>query len=66
MLKPYDNLLPAVIIELKHTEKFTLMEENCNRALAQIRKKSMRQGLKKRGINCSGVMAFVFAGRIVC
>lgn len=49
LLKPYDNLLPAVIIELKNTDKFTMMEEQCSRALKQIEEKHYEEELLAEG-----------------
>lgn len=40
MLKPYDEYEPVVIIEIKHTNKFNLMEGQCDAALAQIEEKN--------------------------
>ena len=40
MLKPYDEYEPVVIIEIKHTNKFNLMEAQCEAALMQIEEKN--------------------------
>lgn len=40
MLKPYDENEPVVIIEIKRTTKFNLMETECESALAQIEEKN--------------------------
>ncbi|MGN0331308.1 MAG: PD-(D/E)XK nuclease domain-containing protein, partial [Kineothrix sp.] len=39
-LKPYDENEPVVIIEIKRTTKFNLMETECESALAQIEEKN--------------------------
>ena len=49
MLKPYDEQKPAVIIEIKHTTKFTQMEQQCEGALAQIEEKDYAAGLLEEG-----------------
>lgn len=36
VLKPYDENLPAIILELKYAQKFTEMESMCQKALQQI------------------------------
>lgn len=49
MLKPYDELEPAVIMEIKCVEKFTLMEAACDKALEQIEKMDYEAGLLEEG-----------------
>lgn len=48
-LKPYDELRPAVIIEIKHVKIFTQMEEGCQEALKQIEEKNYAEGLFEEG-----------------
>lgn len=49
ILKPYDELCPAVIIEIKSVSKFTLMEKGCEAALAQIEDKHYDESLIDEG-----------------
>ena len=49
VLKPYDELEPAVILELKWTQKFTLMESECKKALQQIEDKKYEAELVDEG-----------------
>ena len=49
-LKPYDELKPAVIIEIKHVKSFTQMEAGCREALKQIEEKRYAEGLLEEGL----------------
>ena len=44
LLKPYDELNPVVIIEIKFTDKFSSMEKKCEDALQQIENKAYAAG----------------------
>lgn len=48
-LKPYDEKMPAVIIEIKQVKKFTQMEDGCREALRQIEEKRYADGLLEEG-----------------
>ena len=49
LLKPYDEKMPAIILELKYAERFTQMEEKCKEALSQIDEKGYADGLINEG-----------------
>ena len=48
-LKPYDELKPAVILEIKHVKQFPQMENGCREALKQIEEKRYAEGLLEEG-----------------
>lgn len=49
LLKPYDELNPAIIMELKFTDKFTDMEKKCEQALSQIEEKNYTESVFNEG-----------------
>ena len=49
ILIPYDEQLPAAILELKRAKKFTEMEKLCKEALQQIDEKHYDEGLIEEG-----------------
>lgn len=49
LLKPYDELNPVVIIEIKFTDKFSSMEKKCEDALQQIENKAYAAGSLDEG-----------------
>ena len=49
VLKPDDELQPAVIMELKWTRVFTQMEAGCEKALAQIEDNHYEEELLNEG-----------------
>lgn len=49
LLKPYDELQPAVILEVKRTEKLPQMEAECDKALKQIAEKKYGEELQNEG-----------------
>jgi hypothetical protein len=49
LLKPYDELNPAVIIEVKWTNKFSQMETKCQEALSQIEDQDYEAGILEEG-----------------
>ncbi len=49
LLKPYDERQPAIILELKHSKKFTGMEGMCQKALQQIEDKHYDEVLIDEG-----------------
>jgi hypothetical protein len=49
LLKPYDELNPAVIIEVKWTNKFSQMETKCQEALSQIENQDYEAGILEEG-----------------
>ena len=57
LLKPYDELNPVVIIEIKFTDKFSSMEKKCEDALQQIENKTYAAGPLDEGyktiVTCS-------------
>lgn len=49
MLKPLDEKQPAVILELKRTDRFNQMEAMCDKALVQIEEQRYEEGLLDEG-----------------
>lgn len=49
ILKPLDELQPAVILEFKNVKKFSLIENGCKEALAQIEEKHYDAELLEEG-----------------
>ena len=49
VLKPYDEQQPAIILELKHVQRFTEMEGMCQEALKQVEDKHYDAGLLDEG-----------------
>ena len=49
VLKPYDEQQPAIILELKHVQRFTEMEGMCREALKQVEDKHYDAGLLDEG-----------------
>lgn len=49
MLKPYDELNPAIIIEIKVTDQFTEMDRGCEIALKQIKDREYHTELIREG-----------------
>lgn len=49
VLKPYDELKPAVIIEIKSVKQLSLMGVGCRKALEQIEEKKYADGLLEEG-----------------
>lgn len=49
MLRPLDEKQPAVILELKRTDRFNQMEAMCDKALVQIEEQRYEEGLLDEG-----------------
>lgn len=49
VLKPYDELQPAIIMELKRVQRFTEMEGMCQKALEQIEERHYTEELEEEG-----------------
>lgn len=49
VLKPYDEQYPAIILEIKKVQRFTEMEEMCQKALQQIENKHYAVELEHEG-----------------
>ena len=49
VLKPYDELKPTVILELKHVKRYPQMESGCEEALKQIAEQKYEEGLLEEG-----------------
>ena len=49
ILKPLDEKQPAVILELKRTDRFNQMEAMCDKALVQIEEQRYEEGLLDEG-----------------
>lgn len=48
-LKPYHPKMTAILFEIKQTDKFTKMDEMCDKALQQIEEKQYVEGLLEEG-----------------
>ena len=49
VLKPYDELKPAVVLEIKHVKKYTEMDAGCEEALRQIKAQKYEGGILEEG-----------------